>query len=102
MDIEDANLVDDETPECLHHRQDVIEQVRHAVSRLSEGQRQVVTLVDLEGFSYTEVANILAIPVGTVMSRLSRARSALAEMLLPKRPELERNTNLKLRSISGA
>ena len=89
-------------PEGLHHRQDVIEQVRHAVSRLSEGQRHVVTLVDLEGFSYTEVSNILGIPVGTVMSRLSRARSHLAQMLLVKRPELEHNTNMKLRSISGA
>ena len=102
VDINDVNLVAEETPEGLHHRQDVIEQVRHAVSRLSEGQRHVVTLVDLEGFSYTEVSNILGIPVGTVMSRLSRARSHLAQMLLVKRPETENNTNMKLRSISGA
>ena len=102
VDVDEVRLIDETTPEGLHHRQDVIEQVRNAVSRLSEGQRHVVTLVDLEGFSYTEVANILGIPVGTVMSRLSRARNQLAQMLLAKRPESERNTNMKLRSISGA
>jgi RNA polymerase sigma-70 factor (ECF subfamily) len=40
-----------------------------------------VTLVDIEGFSYVEVANILAVPVGTVMSRLCRARAALKDLL---------------------
>ena len=44
--------------------------------------RQVVTLVDLESFSYAAVAQILDIPVGTVMSRLSRGRRALRERLL--------------------
>ena len=51
--------------------------MRAAVARLPQGQRQVLTLVDLEEFSYAEVAGILEIPVGTVMSRLSRARASL-------------------------
>jgi RNA polymerase sigma-70 factor (ECF subfamily) len=42
----------------------------------------MITLVDLEGMSYTQVAAILDIPVGTVMSRLSRARDALRNQLL--------------------
>jgi RNA polymerase sigma-70 factor (ECF subfamily) len=43
----------------------------------------VVTLVDLEGCAYAEVAEALAIPIGTVMSRLCRARSALRGLLEP-------------------
>ena len=60
----------------------MVESVRNSIARLPEGQRQVITLVNLEGFSYAEVAEILDIPVGTVMSRLSRARGTLAEYLL--------------------
>lgn len=65
-----------------HHEMQTVTRVRNAVAQLSQGQREVVTLVDLEGFSYAEVAEILAIPIGTVMSRLCRARQALKEKLL--------------------
>lgn len=51
------------------------------------GQRQVLTLVDLEEFSYSEVAEILEIPVGTVMSRLCRARKGLKEILIVQRQD---------------
>jgi RNA polymerase sigma-70 factor, ECF subfamily len=51
------------------------------VADLPVPQREVVTLVDLEEFSYSDVAAILEIPIGTVMSRLSRARNALKELL---------------------
>jgi RNA polymerase sigma-70 factor (ECF subfamily) len=60
--------------------------VRQAVARLPAGQREVVTLVDLEEFSYAEVATILEIPIGTVMSRLSRARVTLREKLREQQP----------------
>lgn len=70
------------TPEKLSQRQEEIVAVRDAVSRLNVDQREVVTLVDIEGFSYLEVANILDIPVGTVMSRLCRARRVLKDELL--------------------
>ena len=51
--------------------------VRQAVGRLPLGPREVVTLVDLEEFRYAEVAEILDIPIGTVMSRLNRARKTM-------------------------
>lgn len=70
-----------ESPEACCDREQVIACVRAAVARLPLGQRQVLTLVDLEEFGYAEVAGILGVPVGTVMSRLSRARASLRSML---------------------
>jgi RNA polymerase sigma-70 factor (ECF subfamily) len=55
--------------------------LREAFQRLSPQHREVVALVDLAGFSYQETAAILAVPIGTVMSRVSRARRALIEAL---------------------
>ena len=52
--------------------------VRIAFQRLQATQREIIGLVDVVGFSYVEVADLLEIPIGTVMSRLSRARAALA------------------------
>ena len=82
--IDDLVFIDHETPEQQLHQQEIIIQVRKAVSSLAMGQRQVLTLVDLEGFSYEEVATILDIPIGTVMSRLNRGRALLKEKLLQK------------------
>jgi RNA polymerase sigma-70 factor (ECF subfamily) len=70
-----------DTPEVCCDREQVVTCVRAAVARLPFGQRQVLSLVDLEEFGYAEVARILDIPVGTVMSRLSRARATLRTIL---------------------
>ena len=51
--------------------------VRQALDRLSPAAREILCLVDLAGFTYTEAAELLEIPAGTVMSRVSRARAAL-------------------------
>lgn len=51
-----------------------------ALGRLSAEQREVVLLVGLEGMSYAEAAAVLCVPVGTVMSRLSRGREALRRL----------------------
>ena len=60
-----------------------------AISRLPMEQRAVILLVCLEGFSYRQTADILDIPIGTVMSRLSRARRALMNgMDKAERPKL--------------
>lgn len=69
-------------PDSHAERQETVSRVRGAVAALPLGQRQVVTLVDLEGFSYAEVAEVLEIPIGTVMSRLCRARGSLRELLM--------------------
>jgi RNA polymerase sigma-70 factor (ECF subfamily) len=81
-DIEALELPHDDTPERDLGQAQIASKVRAAIARLPEGQRQVVTLVDLEGFSYVEVAQILDVPIGTVMSRLCRARVALKELLV--------------------
>ncbi len=55
--------------------------INHALQQLSDEQREVLLLVTLEGFSYDEAAHTLGMPIGTVMSRLSRARVRLGELL---------------------
>lgn len=81
-DVDKVTLLNESTPEIEHGEQQLVEKVRTVIMGLPEGQRQVVTLVDLEEFTYVEVANILAIPIGTVMSRLCRAHNALKDRLL--------------------
>jgi RNA polymerase sigma-70 factor, ECF subfamily len=57
------------------------EDVQKALEALPEGFRLAVLLADVEGFSYKEIAEILGIPIGTVMSRLHRGRRALEKAL---------------------
>jgi RNA polymerase sigma-70 factor, ECF subfamily len=78
------------TPELLNLRQQDIDNVRKAVAALPEEQRQIITLVDIEGCRYAEVSEILELPMGTVMSRLCRARRALKEQLLANVPARNR------------
>ncbi len=85
-DLHEDTLVADGTPEADCLQSEIVRRVRQAVAALPVGQREVVTLVDLEEFSYAEVAAILEIPIGTVMSRLSRARNSLKEGLREHNP----------------
>lgn len=62
-------------------RREVVERVRGAMEALPEEQRLVITLREFDGLAYDEIAATLGIPIGTVMSRLSRARAALAARL---------------------
>lgn len=80
--LADSHDTGSETPEQCCDRTRIVACVRAAVARLPMAQREVLTLVDLEEFGYAEVAGILGIPVGTVMSRLSRGRAALKQLLL--------------------
>jgi RNA polymerase sigma-70 factor (ECF subfamily) len=63
------------------------EDVRAALDALPEGFRMAVLLADVEGFSYREIAEIMGIPIGTVMSRLHRGRRALEKALWEKARE---------------
>jgi RNA polymerase sigma-70 factor (ECF subfamily) len=57
------------------------DEVKAALESLPDGFRMAVLLADVEGFSYKEIAEILAVPIGTVMSRLHRGRKALQKAL---------------------
>ena len=65
--------------EVLRHLTD--EEVKDALAGLSDQFRMAVYLADVEGFSYAEIAEIMGTPIGTVMSRLHRGRSALHKAL---------------------
>jgi len=68
-------------PEDATDRSQLIMRTRKAIEILKDDQRQVLTLVDIAEFSYADTAAILSVPVGTVMSRLSRARQRMREIL---------------------
>lgn len=80
-DIDNLVYMHEETPEVVQIRQQKIDTVQRAISELPVSQRQVLTLVDIEGLSYMNVSEVLGVPIGTVMSRLSRARSGLQKKL---------------------
>jgi RNA polymerase sigma-70 factor (ECF subfamily) len=68
-------------PEGQMIQQQTVAQVRHALEALPTDFREVLVLRELEGLSYKEIADVVGIPLGTVMSRLARARERLAGVL---------------------
>jgi RNA polymerase sigma-70 factor (ECF subfamily) len=68
-------------PEAQMIQQQTVEHVRRALETLPTDFREVLVLRELEGLSYKEIAAIVGIPLGTVMSRLARARERLAGVL---------------------
>lgn len=81
VDVDDVALFTQDTPETIHLQNEMLISVRSAIACLPVKHRQVITLIDIESFSYAEVACILDIPQGTVMSRLNRARQSLKKIL---------------------
>ena len=75
-----------ETPESLLLDRTLDSDLQAAVDALPEAFRQTIWLRDVEEFSYAEIAEMLAIPVGTVMSRISRGRRTLFDALRATRP----------------
>ena len=68
-------------PEAQMIQQQTVEQVRRALETLPTDFREVLVLRELEALSYKEIAAIVGIPLGTVMSRLARARERLTGVL---------------------
>lgn len=67
-------------------RSEMVARVRAALNRLSEEHRAVLVLREIEGCCYETIAQILGVPVGTVRSRLHRARAQLRDVLLHELP----------------
>jgi RNA polymerase sigma-70 factor, ECF subfamily len=81
MDWDDAFLETIPDPNTPTPEQNAMDgQIVSAVQRLPEAQRAVMLLVGVEGLSYSEAAKVLGVPIGTVMSRLSRARQAIGAL----------------------
>jgi RNA polymerase sigma-70 factor (ECF subfamily) len=55
--------------------------VEQGLAAIAPGHREIIALIDIAGFSYTESADLLGIPVGTVMSRIARARASLLQTI---------------------
>ena len=74
---------DGETPEALLASKEIAATVNAAIAALSEDLRQAITLREIEGLSYEEISDVMNCPIGTVRSRIFRAREAIAERLRP-------------------
>jgi RNA polymerase sigma-70 factor (ECF subfamily) len=79
----DNELTVAETPEAVLASKQVAATVNAAIEALSEELRQAIILREIEGLSYEEIAEVMNCPIGTVRSRIFRAREAIAQRLRP-------------------
>jgi RNA polymerase sigma-70 factor (ECF subfamily) len=73
----------DETPEAMLASKEIAAAVNAAMEALSEDLKQAIVLREIEGLSYEEIAEVMECPIGTVRSRIFRAREAIAQRLRP-------------------
>ena len=85
-----AAIVSNENAELAMTRKLLVSEVRAAVDSLPVLWREIIVMRDMEDLSYAQIAAVLGCPVGTVMSRLARARGALRQSLMPRVPEVRR------------
>lgn len=90
LEIEDAEHVENalqlrnlDTPENLLMNEQIMSVIQSAIDKLPEEMRIAITLREFEGMSYEEIAEAMDCPIGTVRSRIFRAREAIDEKLLP-------------------
>jgi len=79
----ETELSDGETPEALLASKEIASAVNASIEALSEDLRQAITLREIDGLSYEEIAEVMNCPIGTVRSRIFRAREAIAQRLRP-------------------
>ena len=79
----EATLTDAETPDAVLASKEIAAAVNAAVEALSEDLRQAITLREIEGLSYEEIAREMGCPIGTVRSRIFRAREAISSRVRP-------------------
>ncbi len=79
----DSDLTDGETPESILASRQVAEAVNEAIAALSDDLRQAITLREIEGLSYEDISEMMNCPIGTVRSRIFRAREFIASRLRP-------------------
>lgn len=90
VDIQDAEAIENapqlqgmETPERLLLNEEIIDTIKTAIDKLPEEMRTAIMLREFEGMSYEEIAEAMDCPVGTVRSRIFRAREAIDNKLNP-------------------
>ena len=76
-------LSTDETPEAVLASREIAQTVNAAIEALPEDLRQAIVLREIEGLAYEEIASAMNCPIGTVRSRIFRAREAIAQRLRP-------------------
>jgi RNA polymerase sigma-70 factor, ECF subfamily len=79
----ESELSDGETPEGVLASKQIAQTVNAAIQALSEDLRQAIVLREIEGLSYEEIADVMNCPIGTVRSRIFRARESIAQRLRP-------------------
>ncbi|HEY9061590.1 MAG TPA: sigma-70 family RNA polymerase sigma factor [Pseudobacteroides sp.] len=76
---------DKPTPDVVMEQKTIKSAVKNAIDKLSEKYKLIIILRDIQGFSYEEISEIVKTPVGTVKSRINRARLQLKELLLKEK-----------------
>lgn len=99
IDVQDAELYghteqmsDNETPESQVLTEEIRREVARAIAELPPDLRRAITLRELDGLSYEEIAEVMECPIGTVRSRIFRARAAVDQVLAPlidRKPQRE-------------
>ncbi|WP_305907206.1 RNA polymerase sigma factor RpoE [Methylomarinum sp. Ch1-1] len=90
VDVQDAEQVENapqlkgmDTPDSILMNEQIIEAIKSAIEKLPDEMRTAIMLREFEGMSYEEIAQAMDCPVGTVRSRIFRAREAIDEKLTP-------------------